>query len=263
VLGVPVVVTNMEGGGGIIGMEYVNKQPADGYTFMIHSPTHLLLSIQKLSEVDLIKDFVPVTRLVQDSVLITASSNGRFKTWDEVVAWAEDHPGDVTIGAQAPKGVDAITVRMISAGAGIETKFIPFDGGAEVKSAMLGGHIDLSNDDPINALALVQSGELNALLVGNDKRLPGFPDTPCTVELGIDVTAGPWRGISARKDTPEEAIKGMEVAIAEAMKSAQWQDFAKKAMLDQRPGYANAEEFSKIWEEQYQFYSDAFEKFGL
>ncbi len=262
-LGVPVVITNIEGSGALKGMEYVNNQPADGYTLLAFSPTHLLASIQNLSEVDIMEDFVPVSRLVCDVLVVTGSPKGRFQTFEEVVSWSKENPGDVKIGGLTPKGIDAIGIRMIGEAAGVDMTFIPFDGGAEVKAAMLGGHIDISNDDPINVLPLVKSGDLKALVVANKDRLPGFPDTPSTFELGLEVEAGTWRALAFKKGTPEEAMKGMEAAIASALITPEWKEFEKKNMLDQKPGYANIEEFSKLIQSEYKYFEKAFAELGL
>ena len=95
---------------------------------------------------------------------------------------------------------------------------------------------------------------VGAALRCSEERLPDLPDVPCSGELGIDATIGAWRGLSVKKGTDPEIIDALEAAIAEAMEDPAWKEFVANGMLDQRPGYANAEEFGKIWEEEYAFF---------
>jgi tripartite-type tricarboxylate transporter receptor subunit TctC len=262
-LGVPVVVINAEGSGGLKGMEFASKQPADGYTLFCHTPTHILAEIQNLSSISLTKNFIPVARLVQDSVLVTAGVKGRFKTWDEMVEFAKANPGKVTVAGLSPKGIDAVSMKMIAKAAGIELNFVPFGGGAEAKSALLGGHVDLANDDPANSIELVKAGEMNALLVATDQRLAAFPDTPTSYEKGINITVGPWRGLATIKGTPPEIVAKLEEAVKKAYESESFQKWMKDRMLDQRPGWMGSAELQKKWEEDIAFFSNAFKELGL
>ncbi|MDI9390778.1 MAG: tripartite tricarboxylate transporter substrate binding protein [Synergistota bacterium] len=263
VLGVPVVAMNVEGSGGLAGMEFAAKQPADGYTLFCHTPTHILAEIQNLSPISLTKHFVPVARLIQNSVLVVTSAKGRFKTWDEMVEFAKAHPGEVTVGGYSPKGIDAIAMKMIERAAGIELTFVPFGGGGEAKAALLGGHIDLTNDDPENCIELAKAGEIIPLLVAAEKRLPAFPDTPTTLEKGINIVVGPWRGLAVRKDTSPEIITKLEEAIKKAYESEGFQNWLKTTGLDQIPGWMGSAELQKKWEDDIAFFAKAFKELGL
>jgi tripartite-type tricarboxylate transporter receptor subunit TctC len=148
VLGVPVVVTNIEGSGGVKGLEYAARQPADGYSYMITTQSLILADIQELSKTRIMDDFVPVTRLVQSSVCIATRKDSQYNTWDEVVSYAKDHPGELKIGAQSPKGIDALSSRVIFKAFEIDIPFVGFNSGAEAKAAVLGGNCEFINADP-------------------------------------------------------------------------------------------------------------------
>lgn len=254
VLGVPVVVTNIEGSQGLNGLEYVYKQPADGYTLFLTTQTQLITQINGLSEIKFTEEFMPVSRLVHDVTLITGNGQGRFKDFDEMKALAEANPKDVKIAGLAATGLDGMIIKQFVESSGLELDLISFGGTGECKSALLGGHVDLSIDDVATAKPLIEDGELTGIVVLSEERLPGLPDVPCSVEKGIDATIGAWRGLSVRKGTDPEVIKTLEEAIVKAMEDPAWKEFVETGMLDQRPGYANSEEFEKIWEEEYAFF---------
>ena len=254
VLGVPVVVTNIEGSQGLNGLEYVYKQPADGYTLMLTTQTQLITQIYGLSEISFTEEFEPVSRLVHDVTLVTANPQGRFQDIDELSAYAKEHPKDVKIAGLAATGLDGMIIKQFVENSGMDLELVSFGSTSECKSALLGGHVDLSIDEIATAKPLIDSGDLIGMMVLSEERLPDLPDVPCSGELGIDATIGAWRGLSVKKGTDPEIIDALEAAIAEAMEDPAWKEFVANGMLDQRPGYANAEEFGKIWEEEYAFF---------
>ncbi|AOT69600.1 tripartite tricarboxylate transporter substrate binding protein [Geosporobacter ferrireducens] len=261
-IGVPIVVNNVEGGGGVKGVEYTVKQPADGYTFMLGTQSLLLANIQKLSSVDIYEELIPVTRLVHDTNVIVASGKAPYNNFDELVAYIKENPGKVKCGVMTVTGVDAFTVRETFSEAGVEVPLVAFNNGAEVNAAIIGGHVDLATVGPAEVKGLVESGDMKPIIVASEKRLPMIPDVACTGEKGIESYLGPMRGILAKKGTPEAAIKAFEAAAAKAHASDQFQEWTKTVALDQRPGYANSADFQAIWTEQNETLTALFNKFN-
>lgn len=251
ILGVPVVVTNIEGSQGIKGMEYAEKQPADGYTFFLTTQTQLLAQINDLSDVKITEDFEPLARLVHSVVLITGNGNGRFKDINEVIAYAKEHPGDVKLGGIGMTSVDAVALREFCSECGADIEYVSFSGGAELSSALLGGHIDLACSELADSMPLIESGDLTGMVVLAENRLPSAPDIPCTGELGINATMGAWRGLSVKKGTDPQIIEFLNEKIQEAMQTESWAKFVEANGLDQRPGYANNKEFADLWVSEY------------
>ncbi|MBB6214150.1 tripartite-type tricarboxylate transporter receptor subunit TctC [Anaerosolibacter carboniphilus] len=261
-IGVPVVVNNVEGGGGVKGVEYSAKQPADGYTYMLGTQSLLLVNMQKLSSVDIYKEFIPVTKLVHDTNVIVASSKAPYTNFDELVEYIKANPGKVKCGVMTITGVDAFTVRETFEKAGVDVPLVAFNNGAELNAAIIGGHVDLATVGPAEVKGLVDSGDMRPIIVASEKRLPMIPDVEATGEKGIESYLGPMRGIFAKQGTPEAAIKAFEAAAAKAHASAEFQEWMKTVALDQRAGYANAADFQAIWTEQNETLTELFNKYN-
>ncbi len=261
-IGVPIVINNVEGGGGVMGVEYTSKQPADGYTFMLGTQSLLLTSIRGLSSVDMYEGFIPVTRLVHDTNVIVASSKAPYSNFDELIEHIKANPGKVKVGVMTVTGVDAYTVKQTFEKAGVDVPLIAFNNGAELNAAIIGGHVDLATVGPAEVKGLVDSGDMIPIIVASKDRLPMISNVESTGEKGIESYMGPMRGIFAKKGTPEGAIKAFEAAAKKAHASAEFQEFMKLNGLDQRPGYADAKDFKEIWSNEYTVLKQLYEKYS-
>lgn len=253
VLGVPVVVTNIEGSQGLNGLDYVYKQPADGYTLMLTTQTQLITQIYGLSEIKFTEEFDPVSRLCHDVTILGASSSGRFKTLEELTEFAKANPKAVKIAGLAATGLDGMIIKQFVENSGMELDLVSFGGTSDCLSALLGNHVDLTICEIATAKSLMDAGDMIGMMVLAENKLDGV-DIPCSVDLGIEATIGAWRGLSIKKGTDPEIIKYLEDAIAKAMESESWQEFLANNMLNYREGYANSEQFRAIWEEEYAFF---------
>jgi tripartite-type tricarboxylate transporter receptor subunit TctC len=107
--------------------------------------------------------------------------------------------------------------------------WMPFDGGSEAVTAVLGGHVDVVNTNPGNVLQHVEAGQLRVLGVMNDKRIDVLPDVPTYKEAGYDVDTSwaQWRGIFAKKGIPQEVIDKLSDAFLKAIKEPEFQKYLK------------------------------------
>lgn len=254
ILGVPVVVTNIEGAQGLNGLAYAYKQPADGYTLFLTTQTQLITQVYKLSDIRFTEEFEPVSRLCHDVTVLGANSTGRFKTFEELSEFAKANPKAVKIAGLAATGLDGMIIKQFVENSGMDLDLVSFGGTSDCLSALLGNHVDLSICEIATAKPLIEAGDMNPMMVLAEQRLEGISDVPCSVELGINATIGAWRGLSIKKGTDPEIIKTLETAIAEAMQQEGWKSFIETNMLNYRNGYADAAGFAKIWEEEYAFF---------
>lgn len=265
-LGKPVTCINKSGAGTVEGMTYTYIAPADGYTILEITPSLLIVEALKKSAVSFRENFEPLLRVQSDVQLIGVSAKSRFKTFEELAAYAKANPKSLKIGGLSPGGLDDYIQSGLTSAAGFEWTYVPYKSGSEIKAAVLGGELDVYQDKLISFLPLVQSGDIRPLVVLNDTRLgmvSDLKDVPCTVELGINFTQGSWRGFAIKKGVPEEIKQIIIDALQKAYEDPAYKTMEENAMTNIRPGYAKADEFAKIWEDEYQGYVSIFKKTGL
>lgn len=254
-VGVPIVVNNKSGAGGSTGVEFATKQPADGYTYLLCTPSPMLAQINGSSMLDVYGSIVPVTRLVHDTNIFVTGKNAPFKTFEELQKYIDANPSKVKCGVMAVTGLDGLTLEQIFDG---KVEAVAYNEAPELSAAIIGGHIDLAIAGPAECMALVQSGDMVPLMVCAEQRMttPEYKDVPSSKELGINAFIGPYRGIFAKTGTPEEAIAAFEAAAEKAVKSKGFQDWAASQGLDQRPGYQNRADFKATWDSDYKMLTD-------
>lgn len=266
-LGKPITPINKGAAGTIEGMTYAYNQPADGYTLFEITPSLLIVEALKKSPIKFRENFEPLMRVQSDLQLIGVAKNSRFKSFKEVIEYAKANPGKkLKIGGLSPGGLDDYIANGLADAAGFEWTYVPYKSGSEIKAAVLGGELDIYQDKLISFLPLAESGDIRPLVVLNDVRLTQVPvlkDVPCTVELGIKFTQGSWRGFCVKKGTPPEIKAVLIAALQKAYETPGYKEMEAKEMTNIRPGYATAEQFRKIWDDEYNGYVAVFQKMGL
>jgi tripartite-type tricarboxylate transporter receptor subunit TctC len=266
-LGKPITAINKGAAGTIEGMTYVYNQPADGYTLLEITPSVLIVEALKKTPIKFRENFEPLMRVQSDLQCIGVAKNSQFKSFQELISYAKANPGKkLKIGGLSPGGLDDYIANGLSSAAGIEWTYVPYKSGSEIKAAVLGGELDVYQDKLISFLPLVESGDIRPLVVLNDKRLtqvPALMNVPSTVELGIQFTQGSWRGFCVKKGTPPEVKKVLLDALQKAYETPAYKGMEEREMTNIRPGYATADEFRKIWDDEYNGYVAIFKKTGI
>lgn len=265
-LGKPISAVNKGAAGTIEGLTYAFSAPADGYTVLEVTPSLLIVEAQNKSSVKFREEFEPILKVQADVMAFGVSSKSKFKTIDEVIAYAKANPKKLKIGGLSPGGLDDYIANGFAAAAGIDWTYVPYKSGSEVKAAILGGELDIYQDKLLSFLPLVESGDIRPLVVLNDKKLdavPALKDVPSSVEKGIDFTQGSWRGFVVRKGTPEAVKQVIIDAFQKAYEDPAYKEMEKQGMTNIKPGYANAADFKKEWDIEYNEYVDIFKKMGV
>ena len=245
VLGVPVVIVNVAGAGGLKGMIYAARQPADGYTVLEFTPSHVIHSILKRSTYDLFKDFVILGRGEGDLYALVVSPKSKFKTFSQLLSWAEKHPYMLTMGGVSPMGLDDFAVHVFARKFGIKVTFVPFNKGSTAFAALAGGHIRAMLYKLRSLGPKVAAGMVKPLLVMSKKRIPAWKDVPAVTEFGVEYNIGSFRGFAVRKGSPKEAISLLEVSIKEAVNSSEYKAFSEKFIYIPGQGYLPPDKFVK------------------
>ena len=256
--GQEVEVMNVTGGNGVNGAYYTREQPADGYTFMLGTQSLFIMDVQGGMPFKFKDEFIPVARLVNAINVIAASKKAMeergYSNFSEFRDFVKGHPFSVSVGMLTSTGVDGISMRQ--ALEGLNVLEVSYPSGAGMNLALKEGQIDIMITGTDEIADLIAAGDITPLLVLSRNPMRRYPNVQATGDIGINAFLGPERGIFAKKGTPQEAIDALSKAIEEATKSEAWQAFLERGGYDERPGFANAEEYQKIANDEYKTFTD-------
>ena len=274
ILGVPVEIVNVEGAGGANGINFAQKQPADGYTYVLATQSIILLDLQKILPFDYQKELTPVAKLVHSTNLLIASKKymaGKYSNFNEMIAYAKSHPQELSCGMLTATGQDSVSMKQtLAAALGVSIpevdkyiKTVSYGGGAEMSAALVGGHLSMGVSGSEEIQGLVQSGDIIPLIAMSENRVSSVPDVPCTKELGINSFIGSWRGIYARTGTPQGAVDSMAAALKKAWDNPAYQEFMKNNAYLDRAGYANQQETLALMAQEYTIFTAYLKDIGI
>lgn len=215
-LGQPVVIENRGGAAGTIGVAAGAKSPNDGYTLVIGDLGSLVIG--PISKPDLgydpMKDFAPVGLLATVSIVVTVHPNSPDKSIGDYLARARAQPGKLTYGSSGIGAPGHLAFEQLRSMTGVDIVHVPFKGGAQAVTGILGEQVDIVIDG--TAMAQVKAGKLRAIAVSGP-RLPALPDVPGIGETvkGFDFTN--WWGVLAPAGTPPDVVRRLNaemVAVA-------------------------------------------------
>ncbi len=218
-LGQPVLVENVTGAAGTIGVGRVAKAAGDGYTLSFgHWSTHVINGAVYPLPFDLLTDLEPVALLTSYPMLLVSKNGIPAKNLQEFVAWTkanQDKAAVGSIGAGSAAHVAGIYYENLT---GVKLNYIPYRGAAPALQDLLAGNIDFMFDHVANALPQVKEGKIRAYAVTSDKRLPSAPDIPTVDEAGLPkLYVSIWFGLWAPKGTPKEVIEKLNAAVKDAL----------------------------------------------
>lgn len=184
-LGVPVVVINKSGGGGAVGANYVMSTDTVGHTVLASAVS--VFNIVPLLNPGLnykLSDFIPLARYANSPNLILVRKDSPFEKFEDLVSYAKKNPGKLTCGNAGIGTASHFALEMLKSEAGISFVNIPYKGGGELNTALLGSHVDFSTNGIAAVQSLVRSGQLRALAINSYQRSANLPDVPSVKELG-------------------------------------------------------------------------------
>jgi tripartite-type tricarboxylate transporter receptor subunit TctC len=216
-LGQTVVVENVSGGSGNIGVGRVARASPDGYTLSLgNSGSHLLNGALYTLPYDLLKDFVPVALLATNAELIVTRKTMPASDLAGLIAWLKANPDKATAGIAG--AVAQVSAAYFQQRSGTHLTLVPYRGAAPALQDLMGGQIDLMFDQVSNALAQARAGNVKAFAVTAKTRLPGAPDIPTVDEAGLPgFYAALWQGLWAPKGMPPEVVAKLADAVAKAL----------------------------------------------
>jgi putative tricarboxylic transport membrane protein len=229
-LDVDMAVVPRTGGGGVVAMNYVWGRPRDGYTVLAITPTHLFAIARGQGPIK-IDDLVAVARSTDDPIVVMVRGDSPIQSLAELIELGRQRP--IKWGTTQIGGVDHVAGAVLAQRAGTELSVVPFSGGGEIVTNLMGGSVDAAGLNLTEALDQIQRGDFRALAVMAEKRLGSIPDVPTTVELGYDVVFSTVRGYLVLKGTPEDRIATLERGMLEGMHQKSYLDYLKGSGLDE------------------------------
>jgi tripartite-type tricarboxylate transporter receptor subunit TctC len=215
-LGQSVVIENVGGAGGSIGVGRVARAAPDGYTFDIGQwDTHVGSIIYKL-DYDLEKDFEPIALVSNNPQLMVAKKDLPANTLGELVAWMKDNPGKINfVNQNAAAHVTGVLFENLTKQ---KVQFIPYRGAGPAMTDLVSGTVDLLVVQGAVALPQIRAGKIKALANLSVARSASMPDIPTSDESGVaGLYMSGWFGFWAPKGTPKEIIAKLNAATTEAL----------------------------------------------
>jgi len=231
-LGVNVNVLNQTGGTGAVGMSAAAAARPDGYTVGLITfslSTYQLMGLSDLSY----RDFELMQLLNQSLTALTVKADSKFETIGDVIKASQANPGSVTVGHSGAGGSYHLGCGALGIDYGFDFNYIPFDGTAPARSALLGGHIDIVASGIDEMLQLSEAGEVRILTVLNTVRHPLFPKVPTLAEAGypVDNPILDWRGLGVPLGVPEDRLKILTAGFKKMFEDQEFIDFCKDVGL--------------------------------
>ncbi|HEY2424723.1 MAG TPA: tripartite tricarboxylate transporter substrate binding protein, partial [Pseudolabrys sp.] len=218
-LGQPVIIENMGGATGSIGVGRVARASPDGYTLSFGIwTTHVVNGAVYALPYDVIKDFSPISLVATAPSVIVSNNAVPATNLRELVAWLKANPDRATLatsGSGSPQQIAGILIEQLT---GAKFRFVPYRGAALAMQDLLGGQVDLSILQPTVAMPQVRSGKIKAYAVTAKTRLSTAPDIPTVDEAGVPgVYVSVWSALWAPKGTPKSIIAQLNAAVVSAL----------------------------------------------
>ncbi len=216
VLGQPIVIENKVGAGGVLAAQYVAQQPADGYTLLMGSNTHIIQkAIQPDLKFDPVTDFAPVSNLASSPTVLVVNADSLYRKLDDLIADAKARPGQMNYGSGGIGTSAHLAGATLVSLAGIRATHIPLKGSVEIAASILRGDTQFAFPVAGTGIPQVKGGRLRALAVTSRERLKELPDVPTLHELMKNELAvqESWFGIWAPARTPADIQLTLNAAV--------------------------------------------------
>ena len=218
-MGQPFIIENRPGAGSNIGTRYAASAEPDGYTIFVATVANAInATLYKNLTFDVLRDFSPVILAARAPNLLVVNPSVPAKSVQELIALAKARPGKLTVGSSGIGTSPQMTAVLFRHRAGINVVDVPFKGGPEATSALLGGQIDYLFAITSTALPHVKAERLRALGVTSRERTALLPDVPTVSEAGLPgFEAVTWFGFAVPKGTPPALIDRLNKEIGKIL----------------------------------------------
>jgi tripartite-type tricarboxylate transporter receptor subunit TctC len=221
-LGQPVVVENVSGVGGVLGVDRVAKAAPDGYLLALNSASTLSIAPFSLARMpyDANQDFALITVVVRVPEVLAVHPSVPANSFGEFLAYVKQNPGKVNFGSAGSGSITHLAGELLKSEAKLDMVHVPYKGAAPAVADLLGGQVQMGIFDVPILLGHIRNGRLKALAITSAQRTATLPEVPTTGELGYpNVTSDNWYGLVAPAGTPGEVLKRIHAAASAALRA--------------------------------------------
>jgi tripartite-type tricarboxylate transporter receptor subunit TctC len=221
-LGQPVVIENVAGAGGNIGVGRLARATPDGYTIGIGQwSTHVVNAVTYSLPYDVLHDFEPIALLAITPQLVIARKNFPANSVKELVDWLKANPDKASAATVGAAGGAQVTALYFQQATGTRFGFVPYRGGAPAMQDLVSGQVDIMFDQAANAIGQVRNGAIKAYAVLTKDRWAALPEVPSIEEAGVpSLYVSYWHGLWAPKGTPKDIIDKLNGTVVSALADA-------------------------------------------
>lgn len=255
-------VLNKPGGGGEVGWKYLEGK--DAHTLAVNSS--LVLTNNLLGSSDMTyEDFTPLATLATEWQSLAVTPDSEYQSLEELMNQMKKDPSSINIGVGPALGNDDhLSLVQAAKEFGVDPKklnFLVYEGGGDVATALLGGHVDVVTTSVSEVKDQHLAGKVKILAVSSGERLEELDDVPTYKEQGVDMEFPHWRGIMGPPDMTEEQIAFWDEKLGAMVETEQWNEIMENN--DWSGFYKNSEETQKFMDEQNELYTTLVEESGM
>lgn len=227
-LGQKVYVENKPGAGGMIALNDVLSQPADGYTLSFCTYFDAINTLLYRNVSYKLSDIAPITMVSKYYYLMALAKSVPAANFPQFISYARAHPGDILYGTVGAGSTQELVAHELEKTAGIRMTKVPFKGSNQITQEMLAGRVHFQVGPPIAIGPYYKSGQMKVLATTSPQRLESFPDVPTLTELGFPLTPYGWLGVCARAGTPKPIVELLARHIISITHSPEYRQFMEK-----------------------------------
>lgn len=250
----PFVVVNKPGGGGMTGLKYMVDRPDDEHTITMMTSSGMTSAMLQSGLGLSWEQLTPIANLILDVQYLVTHNESGLESLDDVIAYAEENPGQLTVGGAAIGNEDHLSTLMMISQGGLDVRYIPFQGGGEVKQNIAGGQVDVAwlNPSEMRGFLLEDGGTVFPVGVAWPERTDDFPDVPTFAEKGYDVVFDSFfRGILGGGNMSDEARDFYAGVIEQATQTEDWATaLEERGLPGQYIGATDYQDALERWDEK-------------
>jgi tripartite-type tricarboxylate transporter receptor subunit TctC len=241
-LGQQIIVENRVGAAGLIGTEFVVRQPPDGYTllFGFSGPLAIVPNLNPKTPYNVARDLVSIGQVAVAPYVLLVHPSVPATNVKELVALAKARPGKMNFSSGGVGVGIHMASELLKVAAGLNILHVPYAGAAPAQTALMAGEVDMMFNGLSAAVPHMQSGKVRALAVGGEKRTALFPQLPTVHEAGYDVKTGGWYGLMAARGTPPPIINTLHAAVIKTMEHPDMRGILAKIVAEPVTGSPQA-----------------------